>query len=122
MTDGKNGQDPSSPGKDAPGSLREVFRPRAELDVAVEDSFDRTVLTKSPNTSSMGRLGKYDVIKLTGQGGMRVVLKGSTSRSRGMSQSKCYLASWQQAPQPDVNSRAKVAVLRLIVPTSLRFT
>lgn len=76
LTDGKSNQPPSTPGKDAPSSLTEVFHPKEELDTASEDSFDRTVLTKSPNAKSMGRLGKYDVIELIGQGGMGVVLKG----------------------------------------------
>jgi serine/threonine protein kinase len=76
LTNGKNDQPPSTPGDDAPSSLTEVYLPKEGLDAGGEDSFDRTVLTKSPNENSMGRLGKYDVIKSIGQGGMGVVLKG----------------------------------------------
>jgi serine/threonine protein kinase len=45
-------------------------------ELSLEDSFDTSVLAAPDNSSSLGRLGKYDVLGVIGQGGMGVVLKG----------------------------------------------
>ena len=41
-----------------------------------DDSFDRSLLAASSNHKSLGKLGKYEVLELIGQGGMGVVLRG----------------------------------------------
>ena len=60
----------SAPRDDAASPATKAYQPARESDERDYGSFDRTILTKSANEMSMGKLGKYEVIELIGQGGM----------------------------------------------------
>jgi len=67
---------PSTPGEDDTSSLTEIYLPKNKLEGVNDDSFDPEILADSSKADSLGKLGKYEVVELIGQGGMGVVLKG----------------------------------------------
>ncbi len=66
--------EPSGPLTEQSLPLTEAYG-RGEGD-SLDDSFDTSILTAPSNPSSLGRLGKYEIEQVLGQGGMGVVFRG----------------------------------------------